>query len=180
MRWNSSTRSALFAAAAGVGVAAWILAAEPVLGGRRALTLALALLPAIYLGGLAPRGAVRLGVTAAATVLGAILALAGATFGELALALGVLLGALRSGVVYRVHPGRALLAEVVFVGGGLVFARFLAGPSALSIGLAVWGFFLVQSAFFLIGGTRERSSAERDPFDDTLRRATAILDGDGV
>jgi hypothetical protein len=180
MRWNGTTRSALFAAAAGVGVAVWLLAAGPVLGGRRALTVALALLPATYLSGLAPRGAARLRVTAAATALGGLIGLTGATLGELALALGVLLGVLRSGVVYRLEAGRATLAEVVLVGGGLLFARFLAGPSALSIGLAVWGFFLVQSAFFLIGGTRERSPAERDPFDDALRRATAVLDGEGV
>jgi hypothetical protein len=180
MRWNGSTRSALFAAAAGAGVIIWLLAAGPVLGGRRALAVALALLPAIYLGGLAPRGAARLRVTAAAAVLGGVVGLAGATLAERALALGVLLGALRSGVVYRLQPGRAALAEVVLVGGGLLFARFLAGPSAFAIGLAVWGFFLVQSAFFLIGGTRERSRAERDPFDDALRQAAAILDGDGV
>ena len=62
-------------------------------------------------------------------------------------------------------------------GGGLVFARFLFGPTVTALVLALWGFFLVQSLYFLLGGKHAPSLARHpDPFQDAYARATALLD----
>jgi hypothetical protein len=98
--------------------------------------------------------------------------------GELALSLGALIGAVRSGLLYRARPLRAILTEVALALGGLLFARFLLGPSAIAVMLAIWGYFLVQSTFFLIPGTkhgRSRASGP-DPFELAHARALALLD----
>jgi hypothetical protein len=75
-----------------------------------------------------------------------------------------------------------VVLEVGLVGGGLLLARFLAGPSLVAIMLAVWGFLLVQSFFFLVPGAREgaRGTPQRDPFDAAHERARALLDGQAI
>jgi hypothetical protein len=65
---------------------------------------------------------------------------------------------------------------------GLLLARFLASPGLLGIALALWGFFLVQSVFFAIGGTHERrpEAGALDPFDRAKRRMLEVLEGDAM
>jgi hypothetical protein len=60
-----------------------------------------------------------------------------------------------------------------------LFARFLAAAFLFSTPLAVWGFFLVQSTFSLIGVPKERRSAggHPDAFDEAYARATALIEG---
>ena len=48
------------------------------------------------------------------------------------------------------------MLEALLLFGGLALARQLIGPSMLSLVLAVWGFFLVQSVFFLVSGVAEK------------------------
>jgi hypothetical protein len=73
-----------------------------------------------------------------------------------------------------------LVAETCLLAGGLGLARFLAGPDTLQVAFAIWGFFLVQSFFFLLGGVAER--AERpsglDPFEVARARAVALMEGE--
>jgi len=104
------------------------------------------------------------------------------TIAELAIGLAVILGIARSTVLYRAAAARAVATEAVLLLGGLLFARFLAGASLLSTALALWGFLLVQSVFFLIGGVRARSAGapHADPFEATYRRAVALLERTGV
>jgi hypothetical protein len=98
--------------------------------------------------------------------------------GELALCLAALIGAVRSGLLYRARPLRAILTEVALALGGLLFARLLLGPSALAAMLAIWGYFLVQSLFFLIPGARPGRGDDPvpDPFERAHARALALLD----
>jgi hypothetical protein len=53
----------------------------------------------------------------------------------------------------------------------------LSGTRPFDDALAVWGFFLVQSGFALIGARDARPASEpRDPFEAANARAMAILD----
>jgi hypothetical protein len=48
--------------------------------------------------------------------------------------------------------------------------------------LSLWGFFLAQSLYFLLGGTTATAASRHpDPFEDAYGRALALLDraGDG-
>ena len=178
MRWNTFGRSAGFAAAAGCGVMPLLLVTAPLLGVRGALSLYLAGVAAAYVTAIAPSLRRGLGAGLFVGLLGVGLAAAAHALPELAVGLGVLLALARSGFLYRAQPGRALAVEIALVGGGLLFARFLAGTSLLSVMLALWGFLLVQSVFFLVGGvrTREAGAAHKDPFDAACERANAMLD----
>jgi hypothetical protein len=178
MRWNSFSRGLLFSAIAAAAYGPFTLVAGPLLGARDAQSLYGVGLCAIYLAGLARPGAARLGVAALAGALGLVAAALVTSTGELALSLGALIGAVRSGLLYRARPLRAILTEVALALGGLLFARFLLGPSAIAVMLAIWGYFLVQSTFFLIPGTkhgRSRASGP-DPFELAHARALALLD----
>ena len=84
----------------------------------------------------------------------------------------------RSGFLYRSQPARALLLEGALSGGGLAFAYAMAGPGLLATALAIWGFFLAQSLFFLAGGVKQRDAepAGTDPFEKARQRALALMD----
>ena len=73
------------------------------------------------------------------------------------------------------------LPRWLLIAGGLGLARFLAGPDTLQMAFAIWGFFLVQSFFFLVGGIAERveTTAGLDPFEVARSRALALMEGDG-
>ena len=179
MRWNTFGRSTVFAALAGMSVLPWFIIAGPLLGMRWALAVYLVALTVIAVPASAPSPRRGLGAGLIVAVLGSCLALATRTLPELALGLAVLFGMTRAVFLYRLSPTRAVAVEVALIGGGLLFARFLAGPSLVSIVLAVWGFLLVQSLFFLVGGIRprERTAPQHDPFDAAHERARALLDG---
>ena len=182
MRWNTFGRSAVFAALAGIGILPWIVLAGPMLGMRWALAVYLVTLTATAVVGAAPSLRRGLGVSVMVTLLGGCLAVTTHTLPALALGLAVLFAMARGVFLYRLRPARAVAVEVALVGGGLLFARFLAGPSLISLVLAVWGFLLVQSVFFLVGGVRvrERAVPQQDPFDTAHERARALLDGSAI
>lgn len=179
MHCNTFGRSAIFAALSGVSVVPWLVIAGPLLGMRLALALYLVALTATSVAALVPSRRRGLGAGVVVAVLGSCLVAATRTLPELALGLAVLFATARGAFLYRLRPARAALVELVLVGGGLLFARFLAGPSLISIAFAVWGFLLVQSLFFLVGGVRvrERTAPHTDPFDVANERARSLLDG---
>ena len=180
MRWNTFTRSATFAAVAAGGWVPWALLVGPILGLWNALTLYLVGLLTCYVAGLSPQARRRVAAVTAVVALG--LACAAGTIVELCIGLAVLLGIARSGFLFRAAPTRAVLTETVLLVGGLLFARFLGGPSLASTMLAIWGFLLVQSVFLLVAGRRERRCSERhgDGFEEVYRLATTLLDRTGV
>jgi len=179
MRCNTFGRSAVFAALLGISVLPWLVVAGPLLGMRWALAVYLVALTVTAVTAAAPSRRRRLGAGFIVAALGSGLALVTRTLPELALALAVLFGMVRAVVLYRLRPMRAVAVEVALIGGGLLFARFLAGPSLASIVLAIWGFLLIQSFFFLVGGVRprERATSRHDPFDAAHERARVLLDG---
>jgi hypothetical protein len=181
MRTHGFAHSALFAALAALGAFPWLALTGPLLGPARALRLYLVMVTAGYVAGLGP-GRRSFGVALVVAILGCGITTLAHTLGEVALGLAVVLGTARSAVLYRARTARAVVTEIVLVATGLVFARFLGGPTLVSVMLAIWGFFLVQSLFFLVGGvsTRRASGAHPDPFDEAHARALAILRADGV
>ena len=98
----------------------------------------------------------------------------------LALALAASVSFLRSGLLYESRPARAWAFELLLTGGGLALAASLLGRSELTMALAIWGFFLVQSGFFLVGGVREAPAptARPDPFEAAHARALALVEDD--
>jgi hypothetical protein len=178
MKRNAFARSLVFAAGAAAAWPAFALAVQPFTGGRGAIALYLVASAAAYVAVLAPtlvRGAAAAALAAGIT--GAYAAVARDPF-AVALAAAIAIGLARSGLLHRASPARALAVEAILLGGGLALAGFLATPGILGVALAIWGFFLVQSAFPAIGGVRPSGAeAERgDAFERAHRRALALLE----
>lgn len=181
-RCNTFARSALFAAVAAAAWLPWVLVAGPIVGVWSARALYLVAITALYIAGVAPQRTRRMTAAVVAGLVATGLALVAHTTVELAIGLGAILGIARSGFLYRAAPARAVTTEATLLVGGLVFARFLAGASLTSTALALWGFLLVQSLFFLVAGVRVRATGGRhpDPFDEAHRRALALLERPSV
>jgi len=161
----------------GAAVALCWLACERLLGARAGLAVtgvAAAALYAACLGtGLRERwraGALAGGLSALAWLLApsATFAAAGA---------GLAIAVARSSVVGARGAARSLAVEIALGLASLACVRALAGPTSESIALAFWGFFLVQSAFFLVGGIeRRRRQPARDPFEVAHREVLRLLE----
>ena len=177
MRWEGFARSAWFAALAALGLVPWLVLADPLLGAQVALRLYLVGLLSVYVAGLGRDRGRRIAAAFGAAAVGIGVAAMTHSIAECALGLAALLGVVRGAILYRARPA----TELSLVTAGLLFARFLAGRSLVSMMLAVWGFFLVQSVFFLLGGVSERTASRHsDPFEEAHRRALALLGGGSV
>lgn len=178
MRCNSFTRSAMFAALAAMGWLPWALIATPICGVWHARALYLGAVTVLYVAGLSPQNTRRLMIAVLVSAATAALTLVVRNTTELCIGLAVLLGVARSVFLYRATPARAVTTEAGLLLGGLLFAAFLARPSLPSTALALWGFLLVQSSFFLVGGVHVRSATlpQVDPFEEAHRRAVALLE----
>jgi hypothetical protein len=174
-------KSLWFAAVSAGALPLWLLLARPILGADRAIGVYFVLAAAAYLATIAPVRRRALAAAASATAAGGVAALLIRAPSELVLVLGVLIAVARSGFLYHGAPVRSVAIEAIVAGGGLVFARFLFGPTAAALVLALWGFFLVQSLYFLLGGRHAPTAARHpDPFQDAYGRALALLDrGEG-
>jgi hypothetical protein len=178
-------RSLALALLAALGCPPWLGVAGPALGWGLAFQLYAVGSAALYLAAIAPR---RMTGVLAAGALGAggcALALGGASLHTTCVAMALGLGALRSIALWPgTTPGgftARALAEFALLGGGLALASHLfASRTPFPGALALWGFFLAQSAFFLIPGLAARASAGAaaagDPFELTTRRLRALLD----
>ena len=98
--------------------------------------------------------------------------------GVVLFASAILLAVMRSGLLYRAKIGRAFAIEGILFLVATSVAQLLAGSTVLSYGLAVWAFFLVESAFFLFEGARSRaeSGPPEDPFERARREATRLME----
>jgi len=179
MRCNTFARGALFAAVSAVAWLPWALVMSPIIGNWNAHALFLAGVTVAYVATMAS-GTRRLGAAIAVAVAGVLAAWMLRTPGDLVMGLAVTIAVVRSGVLYPAAHSRAVLREAVLVLAGLALARFLVGSTLLSIGLALWGFFLVQSLFFLFGGAYDGPAGHPDPFEEAHRRALALLDRTSV
>ena len=173
MRCSSFGRGAVFAAIVAAAYVPFLLLVAPLLGVWNARALYLCGAAAAYIALSAPPGR---GATALFVAVGGVLAAALAhTTGELAVVLAGLIAIARGVLLYPGSPARTLTRELALGMGGLAFARFLVSSTIPSISLALWGFFLVQSFFFLAPPTAT-PVAEPDRFEQAYRRAVALLD----
>jgi len=93
------------------------------------------------------------------------------------LALGVL-SWVRSGICFQGGLVKPLLAELTFCLGGGALVAFFTPHSAVTWGLAVWMFFLVQSLYFVFFrdlGEAVGEKVELDPFALARSQAERIL-----
>jgi hypothetical protein len=182
MRWNGLGRSLLFGAFAAAAYVPFAIVATPIFGWSGAVAAYAVVSAAAYLAGLGP--SVRQGFAAAAAFglgVGA-LALVAPSDRDVVLAAALGLGVVRSGLLYRSRFARALVIEAALLCSGLLCAGKLFDGSIVSTVLAIWSFFLVQSAFFAVGGVAARTDEPNDvdPFDAARARALAVLEDVGV
>ena len=178
MRMGTFSGSLVYGVVAALGAIPYLMVTRPIFGASTSLATCYMVAVVVYVIAIAPgwsRG-IRIGALAAALGTGIVLLAPGPTV-ALAGAL-VLLGLMRSGFLFRAKPARALLIELAVLGGGLALAYGLAGAGPLSLALAIWGFFLVQSTYFLLGGVRQREEpkTKMDPFEQACQQASRLMD----
>jgi len=187
--WNGFGRSLAFAAVAAAACPLYLAFAGLLLGWKLAMATYVVALAALYVLGIASRPARGLAAAAGVVLCGLAMLALGASGVGLAFGVAALLGALRSGLLCRGRAAggdafaRRLAIEVGLLGGGLALAFHLGRSALAPEALAVWGFFMAQSAFFLIGGAEARAARrddeaapDVDPFERAVRRAAALLD----
>ena len=177
MRAGKFISSLVFAAVAGLTAVPYLLVALPGLGLIRTLAIGSIVSVAAYIVVVSPSLVRGLRYGALTLVLGVgLYALAPEVVALFASAM--LLGIVRSGLLYGAKIGRALAIEAMLFVLATSVAQLLAGSTVQSYGLAVWGFFLVESAFFLFEGARPRagSGSAEDPFERARREATRLME----
>jgi len=181
LRWNGFGRSLLFAAAAAAGLPVAVTFAAPWLGSASVLKLYLLAVAGCYAVGLGDRPGPRRRAAIAATAGGAVVAALPLDLAGTALCAAALVAVCRSGLHHRQLPLRAFAIELGLGAAGLAAAAFLASGGLRAMALAVWGYFLVQSAYFLIGGRSPRAGGEPvDPFERARARLERVwLDASG-
>ena len=169
--------SLIFAAVAGLAAVPYLLVALPTFGLVRTFSIGAVLLVAAYIVVASP-SLVR-GLRSGALTLALGVGLYALAPGVVVLfASAILLGVVRSGLLYRAKIGRAFAIEAMLFLLATSVAQLLAGSTVQSYGLAVWGFFLVESTFFLFEGARSRaeSGSAEDPFERARREATRLME----
>jgi len=177
LRWDGFGRSLLFAALAAAGLPVAVTFGAPLIGSAASARAYLLLVAGCYAMGLSAVRSRRLAALGMAGV--ASLALAMLPLGLTGIAVGAaaIIAVARSAIAQRQRTLRACAIEALLGGAALGVAGFLASGGLLALCLAVWGFFLVQSAYFLIGGrTPRRDAAARDPFERARQRLERLLE----
>lgn len=187
--WTTLPGGLVFAVAGGLAAPLFVACMRPLVGGANALSLFAILISAVYVFGLAARPGPGLGAAVALAVPALVLWLFGAAPMEIAFLCAVLIGVLRSGWLRRdrrpdVGFARAFAIEVVLVGAGLGLGAWTGQGALFPIPMGVWSFFLVQSAYALVGGpaafeARSAPSPEADAFEAAARRARSLLEKRG-
>lgn len=170
--------SLVFAAFAGLAAVPWTMVTVPILWPTLAVGAYLLAAVVLHLVWIAPSVARGAMIGAVAGLFAAAAGLLSSGLTETVLAAAVLLGVAHSGFLYRSRPVRAVLIEAGLLILGLLFARLLGGPTSLGVGLGVWGFFLVQSLFFLVSGVAEREDEAPavDPFERARKKTLEVLE----
>lgn len=181
-------RSFVFAATSALAAPVFVALARPAVGGGHALSLYAIAVSAAYVFALASRPTLGLGAAIALAVPALGLWMCGGSPGELVFLCAGLLGVLRSGWLRRdprigTRFARVFAIEIVLLGAGLWLGAWAGQGAFFPVAMGVWSFFLVQSAFSLVGGpraarARARSAPAVDPFDAAQRRARSLLEED--
>ncbi|MEM7412609.1 MAG: hypothetical protein AAF430_20430 [Myxococcota bacterium] len=172
-------RALVFAAVAALGLPAAVTFLGPWIGEVTSVHVYVAAFAVAFVAGLVPdppgrRAWVWVGA-AVATAL-ALLPIGTPTF-ALSMAGFIALGRL---LARRPHSWpRAIGLEIALGLAGLALASFLFAHTLLGYALAIWGYFLVQSAYFVCGGRRaDPSDPEIDPFERAERRLARWLESE--
>ena len=181
LRWDSFGRSLAFAAFAAAGLPVAVTFAGALFGAEGAARLYAIAAAAAYAIGLCPDRSRRVGALAFAAFAGVLLALLPLDLRDTAIgAAGIVAfarGVLREGGLSL----RAIALEAAFGAAGLATAGWFARGGLLATCLALWGYFLVQSGFFLITGDLSRAGEiARDPFDRARARLQRLLEDDPI
>ena len=167
-----------FGVAAGLGFPGFAVLSSPALATQTALWLWIALGAIAYsaLLGHDWRERISGAFLAALFVIPAALLTSGIAGIAMGAALAVAIA--RSRLLGASQLPRTIALESVLAGLGFAFVAALGGPGWLPISLAIWGWFLVQSLYFLVGGGAPAPSGEIDPFDLAHDQARRILEHD--
>lgn len=178
MRGNSLIGSLALGAVAALGSIPWTLVVAPAFGRSWAVASYCLAAAVVYVVAIAPSWSRGVEIGALAGLLAAAAGVLAPWSMEAILGAVVILAVARSGLLYRSRPARALLIEGLLGAGGMLFAYALAEPTLLGTALGIWGFFLVQSLFFLAGGVQARreEAAGVDPFERARKRALALME----
>ncbi len=166
-----------FGIAAGVGFPGFAVLASPIVGPHAALCLFVALGAIAYaaLLGQGLRERVAGAFIAALFIVPTVLLtneIAGVAMGA-ALAIAIA----RTRILGTSHLPRTVAVEAALAAFGFAFVTALDGPGWFPISLAIWGWFLVQSLYFLIGGLPAPVlEGDVDPFDLASEQANRILE----
>jgi hypothetical protein len=166
-----------FGLLAGGGFPGFALLTAPFLGTHVALSLWLTLASIVYsaLLGLSWRDRVASAFLAAVFVVPTALLSSGIATVAMGAALAVAI--VRTRLLGSTRLPRAIALEVMLAALGFAFVTALGGPGWVAISLAIWGWFLVQSLYFLAAGLGEPlAETEVDPFDLATREVARILE----
>ena len=181
LRWDGFGRSLVFAALAAAGLPVAVTFAGALLGGEEAARLYAIAAAGIYAVGLCPDRSRRAAAIAFAAFAGAILALLPLDLRATAVGAAGIVAFVRGALLAEGRSlRRALAIELVFGAAGLFAAAHFARGGLLALCLAIWGYFLVQSGWFLIGGRTDAAEPARDPFDRARARLQRLLEDDPV
>jgi hypothetical protein len=181
LRLDSFARSLVFAALAAAGLPVAVTFAGALIGAEGAARLYLIAGAGIYAVALCHDRSRRVAALAFAAFAGAVLALLPLDLRATAVGAAGIVAFVRGIVLAEGRTLRALAIEAVFAAAGLAAAAHFARGGLFALCLALWGYFLVQSGWFLIGG-RAAGAGEpaRDPFDRARARLERLLEDDPV
>jgi hypothetical protein len=178
-RWDSFGRSLAFAALAAAGLPVAVTFAGALIGDGDAARLYLIAAAGIYAAGLCPDRSRRFAAFASAAFAGMILALLPLDLRHTAIGAAGIVAFARGFLLPDTRNLRALAIEVAFGSAGLATAAWFARGGLLALCLAIWGYFLVQSGYFLIGARGPGyGETTRDPFDLARARLQRLLEDD--
>jgi hypothetical protein len=180
MRWDSFGRSLAFAALAAAGLPVVVTFAGALFGPESAARLYLIAAASTYAVGLSPDRSRRVAACAFAAFAGLVLALLPLDLRDTAIGAAGIVAFARGVLLARGSSVRTLLIEVGFGAAGLAIAAWFARGGLLALCLAIWGYFLVQSGYFLIGARGQGAEPKRDRFDRARARLQRLLEDDRI
>ena len=181
LRLDSFAGSLVFAALAAAGLPVAVTFGGALFGAEAAVRLYAIGAAGAYAIALCPDRSRRVAALAFAAFAGAILALLPLDLRDTAIGAAGIVAFARGVLLAQGRTLRALAIEIVFAAAGLAAAAHFARGGLFALCLAIWGYFLVQSGWFLIGGHGTGAAErERDPFERARTRLQRLLEDDPV
>ncbi|TMA33643.1 MAG: hypothetical protein E6J87_09610 [Deltaproteobacteria bacterium] len=180
-RWDSFGSSLAFAALAAAGLPVAVTFGGALFGSEGAARLYAIAAAGAYAVGLCPDRSRRVAALAFVALAGVILALLPLDLRSTAVGAAGIVAFARGFVLPNPHTLRALAVEAAFGAAGLAAASHFARGGLLALCLALWGYFLVQSGYFLIGARGPGAGeAALDPFDRARAQLLRLLEDDPI